>query len=327
MNLPGTIIGENLLSTLHLKNESGSVATLESLSIDQALGNKVTYVVKGFELETKSDKHLKVSIQIKPVISPGGEVNQIAFVITDARITAPSTHSTLEQAKQRQKIILDNLKIVLNKAQLKSAEIQVLMLGKLDEDLLIAQDLEDHPFKKNVSYQDLAELCQQVTSKKEPLAKALQVSFKFSLSKEEIQEAAYLSLKKSNVSSAALIPSEFSVPADAKWLNILLEKLVDIGMLLSLGKPSCFVNLYLDRTGEKIIRVSIISSPVQLKENEKSNLFEKYYGSLASTNLKLGSGLEGFIAKAISAELKLPIEVSVKGEVLTMSIKVSKGTN
>ena len=311
LDLSGTIIGENLLSALHLKDKRSNPVTSESLSIDQVLQNRVTYFLKGFELETKYDKHFKILIKVDPITNMAGEVNQISFVITDAKVTELSSHASLDLAKQKQTTILDNLENALDKAHLSSVETQVFFLEKLEEDLLTAQDLEDHPFKQNVSYQDLVELCQAAIVKKTPLAKALQIPLKFSLSKDEVQEAAYLSLKKSNVPPQVLSPSEFSAPVDTKWLKILLEKLLDISMLLVLGQPNGTVNLYLDKIADDTISASVISSPMQLRESEGSNLFEKYYGSLASTNLKFGSGLEGFIAKAVSSELKLPIKVSI----------------
>ena len=324
LDLQGIILGENFLIALHLKDQTGSAATLHSLSINQALQNRVTYFVKGFELETKYDKHFKVSIKVNPITNLAGEVNQISFVMTDAKLVDPSAHATLEESKQRQKSILDNLKTSLEGAHLPSVETGVIFLGKMEEDLLIAQDLEDHTFKKSINYQDLAELMLEIIVKKEPLSKALQVNLQFNLSKDEVEEAAYLSLKKSNPPPEALSPSEFSVPTDAKWLNVLLERLVDISILLSFGNPNAAVNLYLDRTDEKTRRISVITSPVQLKESEKEYLFEKYYGNLASTNLRFGSGLEGFIAKAVSSELKLPIDIQINTNTIIMSLKVSK---
>lgn len=319
LNLEGKVTGEHILSVLKLKNQAGNPATLESLSLDQVLTNRVTYVVKEFELETKDAKNLKVLIQIKPIINTEGKINQIAFVLIDARTTGLKDHSSLDQARLRQKNMMESIKTVLDQAHFPSAETTVLLLGKLDEDLLIAQDLEDHPFKQENSLQDLVELCQQIIVKKYPLSQALQVSIKLTLSKDEVKEAAYLSLKKTNVPAGVLTASDFSVSTDFKWAAILLEKLIDIAMLLLSGQLHAVMDISFS-TEDQAILVSITSSPVQLKEEDTQKLLEQY-------NFNWGSGLEGYIAKTISQQLNIPITISLEADHLSLNLKFQKGAN
>ena len=322
---PGTIIGSNLLSLLHLKNENGDQATLESLSINKVLENRATHVVEGFYLETRLSKSLKVSIQIRPVTNPAGEINQIAFIITDARATSRQTHSELEKARQRHSSILQNLMQAIKNAKLPIIETQSILLAKAEEDILLAQELEDHPFKKIISYQDLAELFQQVIVKKQAFAKSLQVALQLFLPKDEVREAAYLSLKKSNLASQVLYPTDFSVPTDPEWLKIMLEKLIDIEILLVTGQQNSSISLYLTKLESKTIEASIICSPVLINTTESQELFKQYYGSLASkTNLRFGSGLEGSIAKTLSTELDLPIKVETGPGTLNFKLSLIK---
>lgn len=322
LNIQGSILGNNLLSTIHLRDDSGNPATLKSLSIDQVVANRTNYFVKDFNLETKATKDLKVAIQIKPITNLAGEINQIAFVITDARVSGGQTHSRLEQARQRQKLLWDSLKSTISNAHLPSLGTQALLLNKLDEDLLIAQELEDHPFKKRISYQDLVELCQQIKLKKELLAKSMKVQLQFSIAKEEAKEAAYLSLRKSNVPSESLPPSEFSVPTDPKWLEIALERLLDIAILLATGQLNPLVTISLSRSNSEtiVILISAKTPPI----SKVSELFVEYYGSLITTNLRFGSGLEGFIAKTVASYLGIPLEAKIEAGYLRIQLKLTK---
>lgn len=322
--VPGNIIGNNLLSVLHLKDENGDEATVASLSIDKVMEDRATHLVEGFYLETKLAKSLKVTIQISPVTNPEGQINQIVFVINDARATGRQTHSSLDKARQQHSAILQNLMKAVKDAKLPIIEIQAVLLAKAEEDILLAQELEDHPFRKRVSYQDLAEVCQQVIAKKQAFAKLLQVRLQFSLPKEEIKEAVYLNLKQSNLPPQMLALSDFSVPMDAKWFVIILEKLVDISTLLVTGQQSPSVNLSIQRQNSKIIEVFLTCMPVQVNQADSQELFKEYFGTLSKTNLRFGSGLEGSIAKTLSTELNLPIEVQTVKNTLIFKLKLSK---
>ena len=324
LKVPGTIVGSNLLNVVRLKDQNGDEATLESLSVNKVLENRATHFVEGFYLETRASKSLKVSVQIRPVTNLTGEINQIAFVITDARASLKQTHSELEKAKQRHSSILQNLMQAIESAQLPVIKTQSILLAKAEEDILLTQELEDHPFKKTLSYQDLAEVCQQVVEKKQAFTRALKVKLQFSLPKEEVQEAAYLSLKASNVSPKVLYPSDFSVPIDSQWLKIMLEKLIDIAALLVAGGQNSGISLSLGKLDGQTIELSLACTPAQISQVESQELFKEYYGSLAQTNLRFGSGLEGSIAKTLSIELNLPIRVETAPKSLAFKVNLIK---
>ena len=93
------------------------------------------------------------------------------------------------------------------------------------------------------------------------------------------------------------------------------------------GKPDAFVSLKLRRDEGNAIRVFILATPVSLSEVEKKDIFEQYYGDLIhKTNLHLGSGLEGFIARLISINLNLPINLQSDNNILSFQFQVSKDT-
>lgn len=324
LKIPGVILGNSLLDVIRLKDNTGNLATLESLSVNKVLKDRITHIVDGFLLETKSTPDLRVSVQIRPVTTPAGQINQIAFVITDVRPAGLEIHSEFERAQAQQKAVFGEMREALNNANLKNENIKALLLEKNEDDLFLAQELADHPFRKIIGYQDLFEVCQLVIVQKNPLSVALGVVLKFEPTKDT-KEQAYLSLKQSNMSSYNLPPSEYSVPSDPKWLKVLIEKLVDIAILLVSGQTNAYVRLSLSKEDDQIISVFVDCAPVQLTEADKEDLFKEYYGSLMSrTNLHLGSGFEGFIAKLVSSNLDLSPEIQIDKNILNISFQISK---
>lgn len=322
-SLTENILGNNLLLALRLKSEDGQDATIESLSIDKVLEESSTRAIEGFYLETKRDKHLKVIIQIRPVTNPAGAVNQIAFVIIDAKSTGLALHLDLEKAKKKYQVILENLKKSLKEGKLLEASLETLLLAKADEDVLLAQELEDHPFKMVITYQDLVELSQKAVGKKQELARALGVTLELTFPKEEVREVSYLSLKQSNTPVSVLPQSDFSALTDPKWFTVILEKLLDISILLVSGQRG-FVDLSLNRETEQIF-ISVTVSPVNLTEEDKKDLFKEYFGALGQrTNLRFGSGLEGFISKTISDGLNLNIDTKLSENKLVFTYNLTK---
>jgi len=326
LRAPGDISGSQLLSAISLKDDSGVDATVDSLSINKVLENKITYLVEGFYLETKAGR-VKVVVQIKPITNLAGIITQIAFVITDAKAAGTQDHSDLEIAKKRQAIIFDNLRKMAGSAHLTSIEMQAILLAKAEQDLMLVQELEDHPFKKVTSYQDLVEICQQVIAQKKELADLLKVQLQFILPKEEVAEAAYLDLRKSDL-SLTLPPSDFSVPTDPGWLRVILEKLIDISIFLEFKQPNNpSVSISLKKLDKQTILVSIGPTGLQVSSEDKQEFFKEYYGTLSTrTNLNLASGLEGFIAKVVAGELGIPLEVET-GNNLIFNLQLTRGVH
>ncbi|TSC65304.1 MAG: hypothetical protein CEO21_448, partial [Microgenomates group bacterium Gr01-1014_80] len=166
--------------------------------------------------------------------------------------------------------------------------------------------------------------CRLVIAQKNPLAEALGVTLKFESNKDN-KEQAYLSLKQSNLSPGSLPPSEYAVPSDPKWLKVLIEKIIDIAIFLVSEQPNATVNLSLNKDEDQNIIVLINAAPVELKGVEKEDLMKQYYGSLMSkTNLRLGSGLEGFIAKIISSNLNVLLDMQVDKNILSIKFQINK---
>ena len=66
---------------------------------------------------------------------------------------------------------------------------------------------------------------------------------------------------------------------------------------------------------KELATINLISHKSVVPDKQAMNLFEKYYGQLSGLpELKLGSGLEGFIAKTILERMGANVTTSTTGE-------------
>lgn len=299
----GEIVQHNLLDILSLVDKAGGKATPDSLAIRKALENKTTQVIRGFSLVTKAAKPTEVTIQVHPVADLEGEISQIAFVIKSAKAgEAHQLHSYLEQARIKHRALIENL---TNLPQLRR---QIEIYSKIEDDLITALEVEDHQIVPVMAQEDVAALCHRVVGAKQNFAKSLGVALSFS--------------KPEGITTAIPI-SLFFVPVDAKWLDLLLRKVLDMAILLASKERNPAVVFMLGHT-EDAVTITISASAPPLSQKDEASLFTQYYGEIgARTNLISGSGLEGFIAKTIATQLHIPLRVVIENNRLTFSLRLS----
>lgn len=320
--------GKNLLDHLRLTDSEGNVATTQTLAIDQMQNDKASRIIEGLMLQTNAKEFTKIILQIRPIINAQGIINQIVFVITEApREASNMLHLELERAREKQKKVAEYLKKALLDAKLPNLKLQTELFSRTEEDLLTALELEDHPIKLVESFEDLAAICEQVTLKEQEFARSMGVELHFVLPKQEIAEATLLSLLKSNFPKQNLPISEFAAPIDSRWLGLILQKLLDISILLSSQKAG-IVNLVVSRPNPKSINIDIVSSEVNLSPGDEDKLFQSYFGDLTNrTNLRLGSGLEGFIVKLLAKALHIQIDIKLNNGTFNFTLVISKQPN
>lgn len=331
LSLPDSeIINHPLFQVLPLKDADGNPATAESLSAGNFLKDRSARIIKGFSFQAKADpRPRQMVIHAKPITDPGnGQVSQIVFIISDASsFDEAERHVNLDQARKKYKTLFESLGQNLLAAKLRRPATEVKLLAKIGEDLLIAQEIEDHPIRQNIDFSDVAVLGQEAVESKQQLAQALGVSLKFILPSEEVSEAALLSLKSSDFPQQDLGVSGFAVPTDGKWLGTMFLKLLDLAILLSGGKENPIVELTVRQEDKVTLGVAVTTSSPPLSEEQQKWLFEANYGHLGKVAyLYLGSGLEGFIAKSILTQFNIPWEIKSEGNPprLAFLIKLSK---
>lgn len=313
--------GKSLLSLNILKDASGISANIESLSIEQIIKDQAARFIGGFYLYNSvlSTAPVKVVVQVRPVLGLEKQVKQLVFIIIDDRTFSNSQkHMDLQNAKRIHQALIDQLR----KEASPTLKYQIELLQKIENDIILLQELEDHSIEQRINLVDIAVLCKKVVSLKQNLAKALNVPLEFVLSKEEIEEAVFLSLEASNSQTKSLGISTCAALVDSQWLSILVEKLVDFGLLLASSGKNPGVKILVDRSDADVNIAIITSYSKVLNQNQ---LFEENFGDLAqTTNLKLGSGLEGLIAKNVALQLNLPIKIVLDSGRLTFKLTISK---
>lgn len=321
------VLGKSFFEVLDLKDEQGQPASLTSLPIDKVLDDKVTRIVSGFYLYTPNRAApYVVTIQIHPILDSQGKVEQISFVITEGKgISYQSKkHLSLIKALETENLRLESLKKQLQSLKLFNQTAQLELIEKAEADLRLVQEVEDHPIKEDSTLVDVAYLAHDIILKKEAFAKVLGVDLKFILGPEEVNEASLINLKDSYIDPKILSLSDFAVPADNKWLTILLEKVLDLSILLSSSIKNSKVEVSFDRQNKDFIKVYILTDIPKLTKLQIEKLLTQYYGNLLeSTNLKFGSGLEGFIVKTLSTQLNIPVSLDVLKDPLKLRISIS----
>lgn len=316
------------LDQIRIVNGQGLKILAEELPLEEILQDGATRIVDDLYLITPSGTKSPVTVQLKPIKDSEDKVNQIVFIITDARLSLDTKehHQDLESVLMRYKQTLSNLRMTMTKA--KNPQILPLeILAHIEEDLRLALEMEDHPLKESISLEDIAFISREVVENKKDFARKLGVKLQFILPADEIGEQSWLNLKTQNVNPESLGKSDFSAPIDATWLKLLVQKLTDLSLLLTAYEPSSKLDLVVSRQESNLLIQFKVNSGQVTKENI-NQLFIKDYGQLGvNTNLKLGSGVEGFLAHAIATELKIPLSVqptsNPNGLILTLNISTS----
>lgn len=303
------VLNQNLLTVLTIKDIKGEPATTKTLNISDMLVDKTTRFVDNFSLDMAAlGKPMKLSIQIRPVVDASQKVTQIVFVLKDASLLIEQPHRDLEETKKKQVFLLDSFKKILLSSDISRHLPNFELLYRNYEDIGIAQELEDHPISKQTGFEDVALVCNNLVNGQQDFAKSLNSSLEFVLPPEEKSESSLIALS-GNAQVGSLV-SDFAIPINSKWIKILVSKLLDISILLaSSGKNISKIKVSVEKLELKFIKINIsapVSNPGDFSETD---LFTQYFGKLTTTtNLKYASGQEGFIAKTIADQLKIPLK-------------------
>lgn len=253
---------------------------------------------------------MQVSIQIKPIVDSKGTITQIVFIISPARVeTNQQKHTDLRQARKQIDAFALELKQQLQQANMNQLASRLEFFAKNENDLITALELEDHTLHETINLTDVAKICKQVVESRTVLAQEVGVSLQFTLPEDEAAEEVLLNMNQDQIQNSQMPLSDFAVPVDPKWLFIVVQKLVDLAILLVIPQKQK-VHVFINRVGTESVSVAIVSYGVFLKDEEKDHLFDQYYGPLINTlDLRQGSGLEGFIAKMICSRLGIPLDI------------------
>lgn len=327
------LIQKPLLNIIQLRKNTGQLVTASDLEIGKTITDRASRIMEDFYLTPSGKKHAKpVEVQIRPVFDLKGGINQIIFVISDPKNQTfhQSKHALLEPAKIKRDAMIESIKNDLTQSKQPQYLLRISLLKHIEDDFIVALELEDHIIEPQTNFTDVAYFARQVVLAKTNFAKSLGVNLQFYLSPEEAAEYALISLKESaNISDSALPASDFMALIDTKWLDVALQELLDLSIFLASTYQNGWVQMAINRIGLSNIEIKISVSYPELSQIQSDEILEAYYGSLGnSTHLTFSSGLEGFIAKKIIDSLGLVAKVDSSGypSYLTFTIELSRET-
>ncbi len=283
------IIGHHLLEVLRFVSGYGIPVSSSSWPLDSVIYKHLVQVINDQYLFIRSSIPTHVSIQIRPIQNLDGGVHQLAFFISDKRLNPDHELSYLEQARSKNqalKIDLENSIKGLNNLKLLQ---KIELINKHEENFITAFEIENNPIKANLTLRNIRSLVEKTV-----------------LSETEFANLFYTSLHISIPSPDNLI--SLVAPVDVRWFDILVTNLLDLGILLTSSFPFKKVEIFFENSDQSVTVIFRILLPTSSLELSPEDLLRPHYSeSGLRTNLQLGSGIEGVIAKKIADNLNIQL--------------------
>lgn len=302
------LIDRKILEVIDLRDESGSKVMENTLSIDEAISNKTSHLIKGLLLYPKNrTTPVRVVVKVQPVSDINGNIDQIIFVISDTHSLANlDSHRDLEVARLRYETLLNTFKNTNLPNNLRAL---IELISKIESDITLDLEITDHPFKIIPKLENIPILVGEATAKKQDLAKAFNVNLQVQAPRNN---------------------ADFTAVTDRRYLELLFHRLLDIGIFLSLDSKNPIVTLQISDQISEVIEVSLVCPSRKLTQKEQKELFTQYFGSLKNTTkLSYGSGLEGSIVNTLATHLKIPVtsEYDLQTSQLVLKLSISRGAS
>lgn len=288
------LINKDLFQIINLRSLNNKPLDIQSLSIDRAISENSTRIISNLYLYLP-DTPLpsKVSMHIKPVLNSKNMLQNISFIIVPNYSGEIPSHKILKEANNR----LNELTSLLKKALTNTpsdVRIDAALTGKIQKDLVLTGEIEDHPLKVTRTIVNIADISKDMVGENQSLARLLNVDLEF---------GTQLSYDQKNSEST------FTTTMDGNLLKILIEKLILLAIFLVAAENEAKITLSILKS-DNFIEI-VIKFPFYFTDShQKEDLFVPYYGNLSSLGkLKSGSGLEGFIAKSLSIHLNIQLKI------------------
>ena len=311
------IQGKPLAEFLILKDAQGIIVPFDNLPVQDAMKDKATHISEGYFLETKIEAMPKpITVQIRPLTNPNNEITQIVFVLTDPLVKIGfNTHPNITEAIKKRDQLLSLMTNTTSPLSETSAKQVIMLITHIEEDILTAQEMEDHPLQEVIGFVDLVTLVKQTIAGRSFFYMSVGNIPEVKFEDEDKSEAAFLNLHMSDLGQLNL--SKYNAAVDSYLLKLVLERILDISVLIAGSEAKTQINLSLIPDN---VKIDISFPSLALTQKELSNLFIRNYPGIKLTQLQKSSGLEGYIAGRISRALALPIETTLNTFKKTVTI-------
>jgi hypothetical protein len=301
------LLKKNLFSVLTLKNKDETILTKENVVSEQLQSQPLQIDDISLSNDNFPDRSY-YTLTVKPILDLEGKMYQLLFVFRDKELSETLLQEdsfVLDQMITKQQAMIENIRIQLIERGEHDLVFKAALIGKLDREIRMLIDLQSDSVKKAESTVDVIRVVKNTCDVMMSFADKVHVNLEFSQDTE-------------NTNQKDTLPAQI----DLLWFDVLLHKLIEIAILLASSAHDLAATVTVKQSKDTIT-VIITSSYKDLEPRDTEKLFIPNYGDLqVRTNLKLASGLEGYIACQISEKIGLPIttERSEQGTAFILSM-------
>lgn len=294
----------SVFEVLPIQDMRGDVLNEESLGIERIKRDKAARIMTGFVLKPLDSKHqAKVDMQVRPVVNPAGEIEQIVLVINESTGTAtnPKQHPYSDEFSLLHSDRFENAITLMHKRGLPELDRELRLLKRSSDDLMLLYILEDQTIQEQATVHNMVTVGKNVIEILKPLAQTFGVEVTFA--EEKLQRSAKDPIlpKQLMVQSRDTPSDEYNAAIDERWMGEILERLLRLAILLSASdmKGQVRVRITADEANVHMILETTFKGRIEDEE-----LYQMNYPSLKShTMLQYGSGAEGLIIQLISEQI------------------------
>lgn len=320
------MIGQPIFEILLMKDNKGKLINKETFLPDDK--NSPKNISDEFILINSRLPQRKIHLLMQPIKDPENKINQISFIISNLnqKNQKLDTHSvTLSKAKTKYDAISEKVKQELLNNSLSQVRMEIILLEKIENDIYTLQTLKDNFKNNDKTHVDISQLCKQTVLREQDFASELKVPIEFKILDFGVEDIAPLTVKNFPANPDQFTGPFFTVLTDIKRFTIIIKKLLNIGIFLASTETNPFVSLTIQRDNKNTITIKITSSCPALPEKELAGITSAYYNELYNkTNLHIGSGLEGYLAKTLCDELNIPLDIKYKDNTITFTLILNK---
>jgi hypothetical protein len=316
-----------LFTLLYLRDKDGMVVTKDSLRLDTILKEKTSIDLNHLSLlGSSSFADGQVSMRIRPITNLQGVAEQISIIVSSTAQVTQDAHKHLEEAVARHYAMIEELKRRLRATDADNFSTFVLV-SKAEKDILTAKAIDEQSIAEKKVFVDIASLCKDTAALEEDFAKAFHVPVQFSLPNFGMNDISPLVTPLFTIDPARFTGPFYTASCEVNHLSIVIQKLLDISVLLASGEKDPLVHLRVEREETSGLIVSITANAPSAALQHTADIFVMYYGVLAGkTSLGQGSGLEGYLAKRITDTLHIPLNIfpDVEQNRITFQLRIDK---
>lgn len=321
------MIGQPIFETLLIKDNTGKLINKETFLPNDKNKKYVKNISDEFILINSTLSQRRIHILMQPIKDPENNINQISFIISNVSQKEQKTNtvsSTLSKAKAKYDAISEKVKQELTNNSLIDIRTELILLKKIQNDMYMIQTLRSNPDNEK-SRIDISQLCKQTISREQDFASGLKVPIEFKILDFGIKDIAQLTVKNFPVQPDQFTGPFFTVLTDINLFTVIIKKLLDIGIFLASTEINPFTSLTIQKDNKDTITIKITSSCPALPDDWLEDITSAYYNKLYNkTNLHIGSGLEGYLAKTLCDELNIPLDIKYQDKTITFSLNLKK---